>query len=315
MSPEDELHVVFGSGPLGLAVVRALAARGRQVRVVNRSGRAAVAPGVEVRPADAYSPAAVSEVTRGATAVYQCAQPPYNQWPEKFPALQASIVDGVAAGGAKLIVAENLYMYGPVDGPMREDLPYAATTRKGRTRAQMAESLMAAHRAGKVRAAAGRGSDFFGAHVLESALGSRVFAPALEGKSAAGLGNLDLPHTYTFVDDFGEALVVLGEREEALGQAWHVPNAPTLTTRQVITMIFEEAGRPPRMSGMGRLMLWLGGLFIPEAREMVEMAYEFDRPFVVDSSRYVRAFGDHATPLREAIRRTVAWYRDRGAGK
>jgi nucleoside-diphosphate-sugar epimerase len=173
----------------------------------------------------------------------------------------------------------------------------------------MSESLLAAHRAGKIRAAIGRASDFFGPYVLESALGSRVFAPAIEGKTASAIGNLDLPHTYTFIDDFGEALALLGERDEALGQAWHVPNAPTLTTRQVITMIFEEAGCPPRMSGMGTLMLRVGGLFIPEAREMIEMAYEFDQPFVVDSSKYAQAFGDHATPLREAIRQTVAWYR------
>jgi nucleoside-diphosphate-sugar epimerase len=315
VNSNQELHVVLGSGPLGLAVVRALVARGRRVRVVNRSGRAEVPSGVEVTPGDAYRPDAVREVTRGATAVYQCAQPPYTQWPEKFPAFQASILEGVAANGAKLIVAENLYMYGAVAGPLREDLPYAATTRKGRTRAQMAESLQAAHRAGKVRVASGRGADFFGPHVLASALGSRVFAPALQGKTASALGNLDQPHTYTFIDDFGEALAVLGEHEEALGQAWHVPNAPTVTTRQVITMIFEEAGRPPRMNGMGKLMLRVAGLFIPDAREMVELAYEFDRPFVADSSKYVQAFGDHATPLRAAIRQTVAWYRTQAVRK
>ncbi len=316
MSADNELHVVFGSGPLGRAVARALQARGRRVRVVNRSGRAEGLPGVgvEVRAADAYDADSVCAVTRGAAAVYQCAQPPYTQWPEKFPALQASIVEGVAANAAKLIVAENLYIYGPVAGPMREDMPYAATTRKGRTRAQMAESLMAAHRSGKVRVAVGRGSDFFGPYALESTLGSRVFGPALQGKAASAFGNLDQPHTYTFIDDFGEALAVLGEREEALGQAWHVPNAPALSTRQVITMIFEEAGRPPRMRGMGKLMLAVGGLFVPEAREMIEMAYEFERPFIVDSSKYTRAFGDQATPLREAIRRTVAWYRSRSTG-
>ena len=150
---------------------------------------------------------------------------------------------------------------------------------------------------------------FFSPQVLGSTLGKRVFAPALQGKTASATGSLDLPHTYTYVDDFGKALVTLGEREEALGRAWHVPNAETLTQRQLITMIFEEIGAPPKMSGMGKLMLRLGGLFIPEARETVEMMYEFEKPFIVYDSQYKWAFGDHATPLRDAVRETIAWYR------
>jgi len=307
-----DLHVVFGTGPLGLAVARALARRGRRIRVVNRKGAAPAADAAaEIVPADAYDAESVRSVTRGAAVVYQCAQPGYTQWPQKFPALQSAIVEGVGANGARLIVAENLYMYGDVPGPLREDLPCAAATRKGRTRAEMADALLEAHRAGKVRVAMARGSDFFGPWALGSALGERIFGPALKGKSASAAGNLDLPHTYTFIDDFGEAMAVLGEREESLGQAWHVPNAPTLTTRQVITMIFHEAGGPPKMSGMGRLGFRLAGLFIPEAREMVEMAYEFEKPFVVDSGKYASAFGDHFTPLPEALRRTVTWYRSR----
>jgi hypothetical protein len=105
---------------------------------------------------------------------------------------------------------------------------------------------------------------------------------------------------------------VLGELDEALGQAWHVPNASTLTTRQVITMIFEEAGKPPKMSGVSKLMLQLAGLFIGGAREMAEMIYVFEQPFIVDNSKYVRAFGDNATAMRDALRKTVAWYRDNG---
>lgn len=315
MAISDELHVIFGGGPLGLAVMRELIKRGKRVRLVNRSGKAATPVAVETVKTDAYDLAAVREACKGAAVVYQCAQPPYHQWPEKFPSLQANIAQGAAVNRAKLIVGENLYMYGAVTGLLKEDLPYLAQTRKGRTRAQMAEGLLAAHKTGAVRVSIGRASDFFGPYVLDSMVGERVFRPALQGKTAAAVGNLDLPHTYTFIDDFGKALVTLGAREEALGQIWHVPNAETVTTRQFITMIFEEIGRPPKMSGMGKMLLRLGGMFIPAARETVEMMYEFEKPFVVDNSKYVRAFGDHATPLREAIRQTVAWYRQDAENK
>jgi len=310
---DGELHVVFGTGPLGKAVMRELVRRGKRVRMVNRSGRADITDGVEVVGGDAYRPEVTREVCRAAAVVYQCAQPQYHEWPDKFPPLQASILEGAAGAGARLVVAENLYMYGEVDGPIHKDLPYAARTRKGKTRAAMAEAVLAAHRSGKVRATIGRGSDFFGPGALDSAMGDRAFLPALAGKPASLVGNIDLPHTYTFIEDFGKALVTLGERDEALGQAWHVPNAETLTTRQFMAMVFEEMGQPPKMSSMGKLMLRVGGLFIPAARETVEMMYEFEKPFVVDSTRFERTFGVCATPLRDAIRETVAWYRQHQA--
>jgi nucleoside-diphosphate-sugar epimerase len=148
----------------------------------------------------------------------------------------------------------------------------------------------------------GRGSDFFGPHVLKSTLGERAIYPALEGGTARLIGCLDIPHTYTFIGDFGRALVVLGERDEALGQAWHVPNDnPTITQKEIIRMVFEEAGKPPKMSGLGKIAMIVGGLFIKEAREMVEMMYEFQRPFVVQSSKFERTFGVKATPIREAV--------------
>jgi nucleoside-diphosphate-sugar epimerase len=209
------------------------------------------------------------------------------------------------------VVGDNVYMYGEVDGPITEDLPYRASTKKGRLRAQVAEAMLAAHRAGRVQVAIGRGSDFFGPHVLGSALGDRAILPALRGKTASLAGDIDQPHTYTYIEDFGRALVVMGQRSEALGQAWHVPNAETVTTRRVMTMVFEELGLPPKMSAMGRMMLRLGGLFVPEAREMVEMAYQFERPFVVDGSKFERTFGLEPTPLRDAVKATVNWYRTR----
>lgn len=309
----QELHVVLGTGPLGMATAQALLARGHSVRMVNRSGKAAIAAPVEVVRGDAYDPASVAELTRGATAAYQCAQPAYHEWVTKFPPLQTSIIEGVARSGATLVVAENLYMYGPVAGPITESLPYLAQTRKGAVRGRMAEEVQGAHRSGKLRTVSGRASDFYGPGVLGSAAGERLFAPAIAGKTAEAVAQLDVPHSFTYIGDFGEALARLGEQEAAYGQAWHVPNAAPLTQRQLLTMVFEELGMQPKIRVVGRAMLVVAGLFIPGARESVEMLYEFQEPFVVDSSKYLQAFGNHATPVREGLRATIAWYREHAA--
>jgi nucleoside-diphosphate-sugar epimerase len=267
--------------------------------------------GVELVATDLYDPANVQEVTRGAKVVYQCSQPNYNQWPEKFPPLQKSIIDGLTDSGAKLVIVENLYMYGAMNGkPLREDMPHKAHTRKGKVRSEMSQAALAAHAAGKVRVAIARGSDFFGPWGLPSTMGERIFYPLLQGKTAQMVGRLDIPHTHTYVPDFGKALVILGEHDEADGQVWHVPNdMPEITQGELVRMFAEEAGVEPKMNSMGRIMMWIGGLFIPEAKESFEMMYEFDQPFIVDSSKFEETFGIKATPMREAIKETVAWYK------
>lgn len=309
-------YIVLGTGAIGRAVAQELVSRGESVRMVNRSGRMDEVPaGVEVVASDLYDPAKVRDVTRGAKVVYQSAQPEYSQWPEKFPALQKSIVDGLTDSAAKLVLVENVYMYGDTDGkPMTEDTPYNAHTRKGRVRGEISRTAFDAHKRGRMRVTAARGGNFFGPWGLDSTMGGRAFYPLLNGKPAQLIGRIDLPHTHTYLKDFGKALVILGERDEADGHAWHVPNdRPQMTQAELVRLFAEEAGVEPKMNGMGKFMMSIGGLFIPEAKESVEMMYEFEKPFVIDSSRFEKTFGTKATPIHEAIRDTVAWYKSHPA--
>jgi len=312
-------HVVLGTGAIGRAITEELIRRGESVRMVNRSGKMEEAPvGVEIVASDLYDPAKVKEVTRGAKVVYQCSQPNYFEWPAKFPPLQKSIIDGLTGSDAKLVLVENLYMYGESNGkPMTEDMPHNTHTRKGKARSEVSNAAFSAHREGKLRVTAGRGSDFFGAWGLPTAaMGERTFYPMLNGKAAGLVGNIDLPHTHTYIADFGKALVVLGERGEADGQAWHVPNDnPRVTQREMVKMIAAEMGIEPKMSAMGKTMMWIGGLFIPEAKEVVEMMFEFEQPFIVDSSKFEKTFSMKATPMKEAIKETVAWYKSHPQSK
>jgi nucleoside-diphosphate-sugar epimerase len=305
-------HVVLGTGAIGRAIMNELVRRGESVRVVNRSGKMDEVPAeVEVVSADLYDSAKVREVTRGAKVVYQSAQPHYYEWPEKFPPLQKSIIEGLTDSGVKLVIVENLYMYGDTNGtPLTEDMSYNAHTRKGRVRAAMSEAALAAHRDGKVRVAIGRGSDYFGPWGTDSSMGSIVFHRLLQGKAAQMAGSAKMPHSHTYIPDFGKALVILGERAEADGQAWHVPNdMPRITQGEVIQMAAEEAGVNAKVQTAGRFMMSMLGLFIPELKESVEMLYEFEKPFVVDSSKFEKTFNMKATSMREAIKETVAWFK------
>ena len=185
MTANNDLHVVFGTGAIGMALIEELNREGKNVRAVNRSGSARVPDGVEVVGGDATSTEFTKAASADASVIYFCLNPPYTQWPEMFPPMQAAAIEGAASAGAKLVVMDNLYMYAPMQGqPLTEDLPYTATTRKGSVRAQMADDLMKAHETGKVRVTAGRASDYFGPRGLLTAMGERVFYPALAGKKA-----------------------------------------------------------------------------------------------------------------------------------
>lgn len=307
-------YVVLGAGQLGLAVMEALVARGAPIKLVNRSGKVdeTLPEQVELVAADITHPDQVATVCSGARTVFFCAQPPYDRWPELFPPLIESVIEGISRVSVKLVFASNLYMYGPTEGQvLHEALPYAAQTRKGQTRASIDRRLLDAHKQGQIRVTIGRAADFYGPRVTASAFGGMLFESALNGTTANLFGNIDLPHTYTYIRDFAEALVTLSEHDEAYGRAWHVPSAPTVTTRQLVELIEAEVQRPVQVRATGKLMMQVVGLFNPMARETVEMMYEFEEPFIVDHSRFEAAFGNGVTPHKEAIRETIAWYRNR----
>jgi nucleoside-diphosphate-sugar epimerase len=306
-------HVVFGAtGGIGGAVVAELVRRGRRVRAVSRRGEAP--EGAEGVAADAADPAEAAEASTGAGVVYHCVNPGYTRWPELLPPISRSILGAAESSGAKLVFADNLYAYGPVDGPLREDLPATATGAKGRTRIEVADELLAANRDGRARVTIGRASDYYGPGGANSTSGDPVFGRTLAGKRPVWTGKLDVPHTFHYLTDIARGLVTLAERSEADGGIWHLPAAEPLTAQQFFDLVFEAAGRPTPAKAQiaGPALLAVAGLFSPTLRELRETAYQFRRPFVIDSSRFERAFGRlEPTPHSAAVERTVQWFRSR----
>jgi nucleoside-diphosphate-sugar epimerase len=314
-------HVVFGAGAVGLAIAGTLLTRGvapGQVRMVSRGGLGSLPAGVQSLGGDVSDAAFAVAAAAGARVVYQVLNAPYHRWAEDFPPLQHSVITAAAAAGARLVTLENVYAYGAParrpDGatvPFTEDSPLTPHTRKGTVRAQMHTELMAAHAAGRVEVAVGRASDYFGPSGGQAVnLGEQAMRAALAGRSAQVLGDPDQPHTYSYIPDIASGLAILGEHPDAPGKVWHLPNDPrTRTTRQLLDRAYQLAGQPrARLQRVPVLALRGLGLFRPGARETIEMLYEFDRPFVVDSSR-ITALGARYTPIEQALEATLAAYR------
>ena len=213
-----------------------------------------------------------------------------------------SMLEVAAKSGAVLVIMGNLYGYGPVDHPMIEGDPLAATGAKGRVRVAMWEQALEADRAGRVRVTEARASDFFGPGVVETSHFGRNVDRLLAGRKVRVLGDPDAPHSWTYVPDVGRTLAALGTDERAWGRAWHVPTGAALSQRQLATRFCEVAGAPAAaVAGLPPAALTLAGLFSTQMRELKETLYQFDRPFILDSSACTSTFGITCTPLDEAL--------------
>ncbi|SCF33430.1 Nucleoside-diphosphate-sugar epimerase [Micromonospora matsumotoense] len=299
------LHVIVGAGPVGTATARHLAEQGEQVRLVTRRGSGPVDPAIERVAADAAADAdRLTALTKGAVALYNCANPAYHRWATDWPPLAAALLTTAGRTGAVLATVGCLYGYGPVDAPMTEDTPLAATGTKGRVRNRMWTDALAAHRAGRARITEVRGSDYLGAD--GTSLPMLMLPKVLAGQRVLLPVNWDAPHTWTYIGDVVRTLVAAATDERAWGRAWHVPSNPAVSTRELAGRAAALADAPtPRLIRMPYPLLWLGGVTDPFARELRETAHQFARPFVMDSTRATETLGVTPTPLDEALATTV----------
>lgn len=308
MTIASDLHVVLGAGPAGTALARELAARGHRVRLVNRTGSGPAVEGVDRFAADVATAGGARDAVREADVVHHCANVGYHLQVEVMPRIQEAVLGAAEAAGARLVVLDTLYPYGETHGAvMTEDTPWNATTRKGTMRAELDARYLAAHAEGRLSVVLGRSADFVGPGVLNSTLGAAVFPAALTGGEVPAFGSIDLPHSYTYIGDVAAGLATLGEHPEGDGRVWHLPTAPALTTRQILTMIEAGVGRPLNLTVVGEPRPF-GPFDEVLMAEYAEMFYQHTEPQIVDSSAIEKAFGLVPNPLAETVKETLAWY-------
>ncbi|SCL18820.1 NAD-dependent epimerase/dehydratase family protein [Micromonospora inyonensis] len=299
-------HVIVGAGPVGVATARLLADQGCRVRLVSRRGRGPEHPAVERIAADATDADRLTALAQGAVALYNCANPAYHRWPTDWPPIAAALLAAAERTGAVLVTAGNLYGYGPVTAPMTERTPLRPNSVKGAVRVRMWTEALAADQAGRVRVTEVRGSDYLGAGA-HSAATTLVLPRAATGRRIVVPADPDAPHSWTYVGDMARTLVTVATDERAWGRAWHAPSPPPLSVRGLAVRVATLAGaRPPRITRLPAPVLTLGGLASREAREIREIAYQFYRPFVLDSTAVTETFGLTCTPLDDVLAESLA---------
>ncbi|WP_439938636.1 NAD-dependent epimerase/dehydratase family protein [Nocardia sp. N13] len=303
------VHVVTGAGPVGSTVAQQLADSGHQVRLLTRSGSGPVHPLIERRRVDVSQPAALREAFVDAVAVHHCIHgSAYDArvWRAELPRAERAVLEAAGAVGAVVVFPESLYAYGPVDGPMTEDLPRAATGGKLGVRTE----LLAQRDASATPTVSVAASDFYGPAVRNAHAGERLVPTVLGGRTMRVLGSLDQPHSFTYVPDLAVAMITAAGRPDLWNSFLHAPTAAPLTQRRLVELVAAAGGvRVPRMSAIPAGILGAAGLVSREMRELAETSYMFTRPFVLDSSASEQRLGLSPTPVETGLAETVAWWR------
>jgi nucleoside-diphosphate-sugar epimerase len=306
-----QITVLGATGGIGRVIVTELAHRGHAVTAASRTVADVAWPaGVHALPTDLRDPASADAACAGADVVVMAAQVPYSGWHTELTPLVDAAVDAAARAGARLVMVDNLYGYGSPDGPITEDSPLAATTRKGRLRAELGRRLLAAHDSGRVRVTIGRFSDYYGPGGENSLVYQVGVKPAAAGKTPRVFIAGDQPHTFHYLPDAARGFATLVEHPEADGRIWILPAAPAVTQDELYRLLGEVLGRDLKVGRITPLMLRMIGLVNRELKEALEVVGQFDRPYVTDASAFEAAFGPvEVTDHRDALAATVAWAR------
>jgi nucleoside-diphosphate-sugar epimerase len=313
----SEEVVIVGYGPVGAATAALLCARGSAVRIAQRTPPKALPAGATFVRCDVLDADSVRSALAGARQVVLAIGFPYvgAVWREAWPRTMTNFVAACAATGARLVFVDNLYMYGPQTTPLAETTPLVPYGVKPAARVEATRIWMAASAAGRLRVAALRAPDFYGPGVAQSHLGETAFGALARGKAAQTIGSPDMPHEFAYVPDFARAVVTLLDApDDAFGQAWHVPCAPTRTRREILTVGAAALGVKLRVAALPLWALGPLGTFVPILREMREMRFQWDRPYRVDSRRFAERFWADATPFEVGAPATARWFRDHAAG-
>jgi nucleoside-diphosphate-sugar epimerase len=305
-----ELYVVTGAGPVGWTVAEQLAGQGHSVRVLTRSGSGPDHHNIQRRSLDVSDPALLGEAFEGAKAVFHCIHGSAyaaSAWAKELPKAEQAVLEAAGEAGAVVVFPESLYSYSEPGKPMAEHSPRDAQGGKRGIRTALL-NMRSASATDTVSVVAG---DFFGPRVRMAHAGERMVPALLSGKGVQVIGSADQPHSFTYVPDLAAAMIRAAQTPSLWNRVWHAPTGPALTQRSIATSFAVAAGMDaPKVRAVPGWTLRAAGLFSAGMRELAEMLYQFERPFVMDSRISQQALALEPTPHQEAARATVAWWRE-----
>jgi nucleoside-diphosphate-sugar epimerase len=301
------IAVLGAGGGLGRNVVDAARAAEHDVIALVRDPKRAELPDdVTTVIGDATRPDDLARAMTGADATMFCVMPPLGAWLTTFMPLLDCAIAAARQANTRLVFPANVWIYGPgrANEVVAESRAPSPTSQLGKLRAEMERRI----RAAGIRYAEVRLPEFYGPHVVT--LTAPVFQAALADRRTLWPGPLDVTVEFVYMPDAGRALVEVASAPDADGAVFHLPGART-TPRKFTELVYQAAGRKPRVSKIPSWVISAAGLFNATFRGVVDIGHLWTHPILLDGAKYSARFGAiPLTPLSDAIAKTLAWHRE-----
>lgn len=306
------ITILGAGGAIGDPLAQLLVKSKQPVRLVGRNPKS-VPGAAETVQADLTDREQTIRAVAGSSIVHLLVGLPYDFsiWKEAWPRIMSNAIEACARAGARLVFIDNVYMYGRVSGPMTEETPFNPCSRKGELRARIATQLIEAWRSGTITGMIARAPDFYGPRIRTGVANEIVFKPMAKRETVSWLVNDSVPHSFAYTWDVAQSLIELSGSETSWNQTWHVPTTPDPPTgRELIAVAARELGTSEKHRVLSRPLVRIAGWFNRGIGETYEMLYQYDAPYLFDSSKYRLRFGFAGTPYSEGILASVLSYRE-----
>lgn len=320
-----------GTGFLGKNVARALADRGHSLRVLARetSDLAGLPPSAQIVRGDVTDAEAVLRAARGCGAVCHLAAL-VRMWTPDRARFDRVNVDGLRhalaaarGAGARMVYTSSFIAVGPA-GPEPADEGQRHPGRGWRNDYERTKA--AADTIATEAAAAGQdvltlypGVVYGPGDLTDGNLVVKMVADHMRGRLAGIIGPGDRLWSYAYVEDVALGHAAALERGQA-GRRYFL-GGDNVTMNGLFAALHEVAGVPPprrhipygAAAALGFAM-WAWAELTGHPPQLThEVVNVFREHWAYSSGRAERELGYRRTPLREGLRRTVAWLRETGA--
>jgi nucleoside-diphosphate-sugar epimerase len=303
------MQTILGSGgAVGRPLAKELKLYAKHIRLVSRKP-VQVNGDDELFAADLTVHQQVDRAVEGSSVVYLTIGLQYDTkiWQRDWPLVMSNVINACVKHNARLVFLDNVYMYADSEIPnMKESSSISPSSGKGKVRANIQDMVNEAIRELGLEVLIARSADFYGPMVESSPLKIMALDKFRNGKKAFWQVNDSKLHSFTYVPDAARAIALLGNTPDTYGQVWHLPTcSEKLTGKDFIEKIAQEMNVKPQYYIFTRLMMRLIGIFVPVVKELREMAYQYDRDYIFDSSKFEKRFSYSPTSYSEGIKKTV----------
>jgi len=300
------MHTILGAGgPVANAVSKHLQANNSPLRLISRK-EVEAGGNTTWKKANLLDLKSLRQAAAGSKVIYLCAGLVYDHklWAQQWPVIMTNVITLAKENDARLLFFDNVYMYGRVEGAMREATLYNPISKKGEIRARIATMLEDEWKAGNVRGSIARAADFYGSESGGSLVDQLVLSPLSKDKKPSWLGDPRQLHSLTKVDEAGKAMFMLGQDPQTDNQIWHMPTAdaiPGLKFLEIATKVF-GGSNGANFTTLNYFMLFLAGIFTKTIRETQELYYQYKYDYLFNSDKFNAYFGYKPVGYEDGIK-------------